>query len=145
MTTGDALFAAMLADPTDQDARLVWADWLEENGLPETAAWWRGEEAERLMGWMEAVRGVSEYPRPIAGGLSVHWDYSTYGITSHFREVWQRRTIFPYQSGEQSTFTYSPDQPPMLRDTSIPGITYNPDPTPPVTDDSVSFPLTPDG
>ena len=37
MTTSDALLAAVLANPADDLPRLVYADWLEENGEPERA------------------------------------------------------------------------------------------------------------
>jgi uncharacterized protein (TIGR02996 family) len=75
-STGDALFAAVLADPTDQDARTVYADWLEENGLPETAAWWRGEEAAHLFTWMEYWLRLG--PRRVIGGIVL--DYQPGGM-----------------------------------------------------------------
>lgn len=37
MTTSDALLAAVLANPADDLPRLVYADWLDENGQPERA------------------------------------------------------------------------------------------------------------
>jgi uncharacterized protein (TIGR02996 family) len=37
MTEGDALYRAILAAPDDDAPRLVWADWLEENGDPDRA------------------------------------------------------------------------------------------------------------
>jgi uncharacterized protein (TIGR02996 family) len=37
MTTGDALLAAVLAAPDDDSPRLIYADWLDENGQPEQA------------------------------------------------------------------------------------------------------------
>ena len=37
MTDGEALFAAVLREPDEDTPRLVYADWLEENGLPERA------------------------------------------------------------------------------------------------------------
>lgn len=71
MTTGDALFLAVMADFKDEAARLVWAEWLEENGLPNAAAWWRGEEAATLMALLAAIREgkgaiyVPPHPRPM--------------------------------------------------------------------------------
>src|SRR5438552_2206908 len=32
MTTGDVMYADILAEPLDDDLRLIWADWLMENG-----------------------------------------------------------------------------------------------------------------
>src|SRR5581483_4085694 len=37
MTDRDALYRAILANPDDDTARLVYADWLDENGRPEEA------------------------------------------------------------------------------------------------------------
>ena len=41
MTDGDALRAAILAEPEDDTLRLVYADWLDENGQPARAAFIR--------------------------------------------------------------------------------------------------------
>jgi uncharacterized protein (TIGR02996 family) len=43
MTDRDALTRAILADPADDTPRLVYADWLEENGRPEEAEFIRSE------------------------------------------------------------------------------------------------------
>jgi uncharacterized protein (TIGR02996 family) len=43
MTDGAALLRAVLADPGDDAPRLVYADWLEENGEPGHAAFIRGQ------------------------------------------------------------------------------------------------------
>lgn len=82
MTTGDALFAALLADPTDADARTIYAEWLEDNGQPETAAWWRGEEAATAMFWMKGMRAAIELNRKFNDSM----------------------TRFEYTPGEHSTF-----------------------------------------
>jgi uncharacterized protein (TIGR02996 family) len=118
-STGDKLFAAMLADPTDADARTVYADWLEENGQPETAAWWRGEVAELLWSTLKGAELVISYRQACERGI----------VTLTF----DPDAALPVADDNSVTLSI------------IPGITYNPDPTPPVTDDSVSFPLTPDG
>jgi uncharacterized protein (TIGR02996 family) len=117
-STGDALFAALLADPTDQSARLVWAEWLEENGQPETAAWWRGEVAALLWSTLKGAELVIGYREACKrGGVTLTYDPDA---------------ALPVADDNSVTLSI------------IPGITYNPDPTPPVTDDSVSYPLTPD-
>jgi uncharacterized protein (TIGR02996 family) len=41
MTDGDALYRAILEQPDDDAPRLVWADWLEEHGGPDRAAFVR--------------------------------------------------------------------------------------------------------
>lgn len=41
MTDGEALFAAIQATPEEDTPRLVYADWLEENGRPNEAKTWR--------------------------------------------------------------------------------------------------------
>jgi uncharacterized protein (TIGR02996 family) len=92
VTTGDKLFSALLADPSDADARTVYAEWLEENGLPETAAWWRGEEAAMLMPWLRAVRDLD-------GDI-------------------RKRRLTPHPL---TVLMYDPDAAPVLRDDSIPG------------------------
>jgi uncharacterized protein (TIGR02996 family) len=43
MLTGEALLQAILDDPEDDTPRLVYADWLEENGEPERAEFIRAE------------------------------------------------------------------------------------------------------
>jgi uncharacterized protein (TIGR02996 family) len=45
MTDGDALHAAILAAPDDDTPRLVYADWLDENGHPERAEFIRVQVA----------------------------------------------------------------------------------------------------
>lgn len=68
--TESALLAAVLANPADDLPRLVMADWLEENGQPERAAWIRIQcELERTMpdrrpwyisgNWSDKVRPTS--------------------------------------------------------------------------------------
>ena len=37
MTDGEVLYRAILESPDDDSPRLVWADWLEENGEPDRA------------------------------------------------------------------------------------------------------------
>jgi uncharacterized protein (TIGR02996 family) len=70
MTTRDALLAAIRADPADDTVRLVFADWLEENGEPDRAEFIRlqcdvarlpgdGSEADALL------RYVSEGERKL--------------------------------------------------------------------------------
>jgi uncharacterized protein (TIGR02996 family) len=78
MTTGDALFAALLADPTDVYARLVYADWLDEDGHPWTAHWWRGKHAAQAMAGLAARRKARAErerrgaPCKTCGGDGVH-------------------------------------------------------------------------
>jgi uncharacterized protein (TIGR02996 family) len=43
MTDGDALYAAILADPDEDTPRLIYADWLDENGRPERAEFIRAQ------------------------------------------------------------------------------------------------------
>jgi uncharacterized protein (TIGR02996 family) len=49
MTDGDALLAAVIAHPDDDTPRLVYADWLQENGQPERAEFIR-LQIERELG-----------------------------------------------------------------------------------------------
>jgi uncharacterized protein (TIGR02996 family) len=48
MTDGDALLRAVLLDPACDTARLVYTDWLEENGQHERAVWLRAAVREKL-------------------------------------------------------------------------------------------------
>jgi len=56
MTEGDALYRAILAAPDDDAPRLVWADWLDENGDPE-----RAEFVRLQCEWANLVRGDPRY------------------------------------------------------------------------------------
>lgn len=53
MTDGEALLAAVRADPEDDTARLVFADWMEEHGAADTAAYIRSEIAAYRAGRTE--------------------------------------------------------------------------------------------
>lgn len=59
MTTSDALLAAVLASPADDLPRLVFADWLDENGSPDLAAFIRVS--------CERAKTVSECGAHLAG------------------------------------------------------------------------------
>jgi uncharacterized protein (TIGR02996 family) len=49
MTDGNALLAVIIANPDDDTPRLVYADWLQENGQPERTEFIRLQiERERL-------------------------------------------------------------------------------------------------
>src|SRR5262245_27762998 len=43
MSDGAALFRAVIDDPADDAVRLVYADWLDENGDPDRAEFIRGQ------------------------------------------------------------------------------------------------------
>ena len=60
-SAGDALRAAILADPDDDTARLVYADWLEENGRADRAAFVRAQ--------VEAARAEPHGPQARAAAL----------------------------------------------------------------------------
>lgn len=61
MTDEAAFLAAITERPNDNTLRLAYADWLDENGRPEFAAFLRGEvwlwtQAERPPGWFRHIR-----------------------------------------------------------------------------------------
>jgi uncharacterized protein (TIGR02996 family) len=57
MTDGEALQRAVVADPDDDTPRLIYADWLEENGQAERAAFIRAHiEASRAEPFSEQAR-----------------------------------------------------------------------------------------
>lgn len=41
MTEQEALLATIRENPNDETPQRVYADWLEENGMPQQAEWWR--------------------------------------------------------------------------------------------------------
>lgn len=57
MTEADALCRAVVSNPDDDTPRLIFADWLEEQGQPERAAFIRAQiEAARAEPWSPAAR-----------------------------------------------------------------------------------------
>jgi uncharacterized protein (TIGR02996 family) len=61
MTDGDALYRAILDNPDDDAPRLVWADWLDEHGDPDRAAFIRLQ-----CEWTRLVPGHPRYSRLLA-------------------------------------------------------------------------------
>jgi uncharacterized protein (TIGR02996 family) len=55
---GDALLAAVLAEPDDDAPRLVYADWLDENGRPERATFIRLQIELARLAWYDPRRDV---------------------------------------------------------------------------------------
>jgi len=74
MTEGDALYRAILEAPDDDAPRLVWADWLEENGDPD-----RAEFVRLQCEWANLVRGDPRYMelldawKTLAGLHGIRW------------------------------------------------------------------------
>src|SRR5438094_91305 len=58
MSSHEAFLQAILDDPADDTRRLVYSDWLEENGDP--------ERAELIRIQCELARGVDDGPRLVA-------------------------------------------------------------------------------
>jgi uncharacterized protein (TIGR02996 family) len=48
MTHEQAFLADIIGNPDDPGPRLVYADWLDEQGRPEQATFWRSEQAAAL-------------------------------------------------------------------------------------------------
>jgi uncharacterized protein (TIGR02996 family) len=48
MTQEQAFLADIVGNPDDSGPRLVYADWLDEQGRPEQATFWRSEQAAAL-------------------------------------------------------------------------------------------------
>src|SRR5581483_11308551 len=61
MTDQQALLAAILAQPDDDTPRLVYADWLDENGQPDRAAFVRAQiEAARAEPYSKQARAAEK-------------------------------------------------------------------------------------
>ena len=95
MTDRDALLAAIHADPDDDTARLVYADWLQENGQPARADFIRAQiEAARAEPCSAAARRAHErasqlleihrsaWTRHLQGGFA-EWPRFERGFVSH--------------------------------------------------------------
>lgn len=80
MTERDALLRAILVDPADDVARLVYADWLEEHGEPLRAAFIRAQVAE-------PDRAVT-FGRKKAPGGRWAWGVTKFGLPNFVR--WER-------------------------------------------------------
>lgn len=112
MTDGEALLAAIIANPDDDTPRLVYADWLEENGQGERAEFIRVQIAQAAIA-MEAdpKQGVAigadgrltyatppaferhqELDRRAAELLSAHddWDWMPDGFAENGGWDWER-------------------------------------------------------
>lgn len=69
----DAFIRAILADPADDAARLIYADWLEERGNPR-GEYLRLEVALAALGRAEPVRGqLQDRLREAAAGIDLSW------------------------------------------------------------------------
>jgi uncharacterized protein (TIGR02996 family) len=75
MSDHDALLAAVIANPADDLPRLVYADWIEENGEPDRAAFIRGQvELARTPPWEPlAVRARLATPALATGRPWYSW------------------------------------------------------------------------
>ena len=76
--TGTALLAAILANPDEDTPRLVYADWLEENGEPERA------EFIRVQCELEPIRGLLSGPEWLACHLRRDW------LIGRERKLWHQ-------------------------------------------------------
>jgi uncharacterized protein (TIGR02996 family) len=74
MTDRDALLAAILADPDDDTARLVYADWLQENGQTERAGFIRAQiEAVRAEPFGPQARRADEHANKLLDSHRTSW------------------------------------------------------------------------
>jgi uncharacterized protein (TIGR02996 family) len=74
VTTGDALLAAILADPEDDTARLVYADWLQEHGEADRAAFIRAQiEHARAEPFGTQARAAEELAHNLLNKKADNW------------------------------------------------------------------------
>ena len=83
--TERALLDAVLATPEDDLPRLVYADWLEENGNPERAAFIRVQCSDAAAGQYTSDAKSVRFYRPYAG-IGADWPNVTVSIRRGF--VW---------------------------------------------------------
>jgi len=87
MNTGELLLKAVLADPADDLPRLVYADWLDENGEPERAEFIRvGCQLAKLPGHPAAGGDVARlYSRAVdLGSQNLHWATVPAGLARRY-------------------------------------------------------------
>jgi uncharacterized protein (TIGR02996 family) len=81
MTEGDALRHAVVADPDDDTPRLIYADWLDENGQPDRAAFIRAQvESARAEPFSPRSRTANDLANRILESHRVGW---TQHLNSH--------------------------------------------------------------
>jgi uncharacterized protein (TIGR02996 family) len=80
MTDGEALRRAIVADPDDDTPRLIYADWLDENGRPDRAAFVRAQiEAARAEPFGPAARAAQERADRLLERHRDEWVARVYG------------------------------------------------------------------
>ncbi len=80
MNDGDALRRAIIADPDDDTARLVYADWLQENGRPERAEFIRAQiEAARAEPFSPKARDAAKRANALLEPRSKQWTQHLHG------------------------------------------------------------------
>lgn len=91
MTTADDFHRLLDADPSNSEARLIFADWLEEQGDWRAAGYrWMGENGKWPQpphnlpdGYLEkswhfwGEKGPPQHSHKIANGLYEDWDFGT--------------------------------------------------------------------
>jgi uncharacterized protein (TIGR02996 family) len=86
MSDGDALLAAIIANPDDDTPRLIYADWLDENGQAERAEFIRVQcrmaratefswEDDRRLGELEMIAHREKWLEPMPDVPSAQWDF----------------------------------------------------------------------
>jgi uncharacterized protein (TIGR02996 family) len=80
MTDGEALRRAIVADPDDDTPRLIYADWLDENGRPDRAAFIRAQvEAVRAEPFGPVARAAKERADRLLERHRDEWEARVYG------------------------------------------------------------------
>ncbi len=88
MSDSSALLSAVRADPDDDTPRLVYADWLEENGEPRRAAFIRAQiEHARATPYSPEARSALSYAAELEHGHHNEWAETIVGlVTDHVFE-----------------------------------------------------------
>jgi uncharacterized protein (TIGR02996 family) len=95
MTEGDDLFRAIVENPDDDNVRLVFADWLTENGQPERGDFIRVQcELERLSADDPRKPGLAARERELLAGREEEWGGSVGRLgQATFRRGFAVRTV----------------------------------------------------
>jgi uncharacterized protein (TIGR02996 family) len=72
MSIGDALLEDICANPTDDDLRLIYADWLDDNGDPERARFIR-EQVRGVASWSTWYQKETEWTKAMPALPGIRW------------------------------------------------------------------------
>jgi uncharacterized protein (TIGR02996 family) len=104
-TTGDALLAAILADPEDDTARLVYADWLQEHGEADRAAFIRTQiEYARAEPFGREARAAEDLAHDLLNTNAENWKAWTDTVRDRVLDLRFERGFVTHIDAEPGAF-----------------------------------------